>query len=90
MFKTAVHVRSCAGAKAARIWTRYAVVRMLPPVAVCLAIWFISPPETLTSTAMHMLAVFVAVILSFLTAPYPMSVTVRAWHARMPRHCPVS
>ena len=63
--------------RAGRVWSTYAVLRLLPPLAVGCAIWFLEPPDTLTPTAMHMLAVFVAVILSFLTAPYPMSVTVR-------------
>jgi len=74
-----------AARRAAQIWSQYSVVRLVPPLAVLLSLWFLDPPAGLTPTSMHMLAVFVAVIVSFLTGPFTMSVSVRRERCRPPR-----
>ena len=64
-------------AKCRRYWSSYSIVRLVPSIVLLLSIWFIPPPDGLTVTSMHLLAVFVSVILSFLTQPFGMSTIVR-------------
>jgi hypothetical protein len=43
-------------------------------IAVGVSLWFVPPPEGLTSSAMHLFAIFVSVILSLLFTDYPISI----------------
>lgn len=48
------------------------LVAWLIPVIVGVAIWFIPVPEGVKPAAWHLLAIFVATIIAFITAPMPM------------------
>jgi len=64
-------------AKAMQLWRDYRFVRTIPSIILCLALWFVPlPSASLAASAVHVFAVFLAVILAFLTQPYPMSITV--------------
>lgn len=64
-------------ARAAFYWSNYRLLRLLPSLVLMLSIWFATPPGDLTPTAVHLFAVFVAIILAFLTQPFAMSTNVR-------------
>ena len=47
--------------------------RLIVPMAIGSALWFLPPPEGLPIQAWHMFAIFVATIAGIITAPLPMS-----------------
>lgn len=48
------------------------IIRFVIPVIIALALWFITPPEGITTGAWHLLAIFIGTIVGIILEPLPM------------------